>query len=138
MREPSLQALKLKLLVSVANVQCSLVFTVQTNLLLVHHAFYIIIESDDLYEVNSEVVSVAARWKNLGLALRLDPDRLDVIEGENRRMEDCLTEVLSLWLKKMYDYERVGDPSWQLLARAVGDPVGGNNPALAEKIAKKM
>ena len=81
---------------------------------------------------------MAARWKNLGLALRLEPDKLDVIEGENKRMEDCLTQVLSLWLKKMYDYKRLGDPSWQLLARAVGDPVGGNNPALAEKIAKKI
>ena len=93
--------------------------------------------SDDLYEVKGEVVSVAARWKDLGLALRLEPDRLNVIEGENRRMDDCLTEVLSLWLKKMYDYERLGDPSWQLLARAVADPVGGNNPALAERIVKK-
>ena len=101
------------------------------------HITHVAVGSNDLYIVMTEVISVAARWKNLGLALILYPYKLDVVEGENRRMEDCLTQVLTLWLKKTYDYERFGDPSWQLLPRAVGDPVGGDNPALAEKIVKK-
>ena len=78
---------------------------------------------------------VAARWKDIGLALRLDPDKLDVIKTDHNNCKDCLTHMLSLWLKKSYNTERFGDPSWQLLARAVGDPAGGNNPALAEEMA---
>ena len=67
--------------------------------------------------------------------LRLDLSQLDVIETNHRNCVEYLTHMLSLWLKKSYNTGRFGDPSWQLLARAVGDPAGGNNPALAEKIA---
>ena len=78
------------------------------------------------------------RWKDIGLALlRLDPSKLDVIEMENKKLEECLTKVLTLWLKKTYNTEKFGEPSWKLLADAVSDPAGGNNPALALKITKK-
>ena len=77
---------------------------------------------------------VTARWKDIGLVLRLDLSQLDIIETNHRNCVDCLTHMLSLWLKKSYNTERFGDPSWQLLARAVGDPAGGNNRALAEEI----
>ena len=77
---------------------------------------------------------VTARWRHIGLALRLNPDQLDVIEKDNRDSSDCLTKMLTLWLKKNYNTERFGEPSWELLAAAVGDPAGGNNPALGEKM----
>ena len=73
----------------------------------------------------------------MGLALRLDPAQLSEIESDHGTVDDCLTEVLHLWLKKAYDSERFGDPSWTLLARAVGNPAGGNNKALAEMIHEK-
>ena len=93
---------------------------------------------DDLFDVKSKLAPVTARWKHIGLALRLDPSELKKIEKDNRdSVEDCLTEVLTLWLNKAYKYERFGEPSWELLARAVAHPAGGNNPALAEEIAKK-
>ena len=90
-----------------------------------------------MFDVKSELIPVATRWKHIGLALRLDPAQLDVIEMENKKVDDCLTKVLHLWLKKAYNSERFGEPSWTLLARAVGHPAGGNDRALAEKIAKK-
>ena len=62
---------------------------------------------------------------------------LKKIERENRDLEGCLTEVLTLWLKGNYNSERFGEPSWELLARAVADPAGGNNPALAEEITRQ-
>lgn len=92
-------------------------------------------ESDDLFAVKSKLVPVAARWKDLGLALGLDPNKLDIIEGENKKMEQCLSQVLHLWLNQLYDTKKFGEPSWQLLATAVADPNGGNSPALADKIA---
>ena len=32
--------------------------------------------------------------------------------------------------------ERFGEPTWRRLVEAVKDKVGGNNPALAQKIAR--
>ena len=93
--------------------------------------------TDDLFDVMSELLPVVARWKGIGLALRLDPSQLDEIESDNRNSNECLIRVLTLWLNKAYNTERFGEPSWKLLARAVAHPAGGNNPALAEKIAKK-
>ena len=92
---------------------------------------------DDLFDVKRELLPVAARWKDIGLALRLNPSQLDEIESNNRNASDCLTKVLTLWMKKAYNTERFGEPSWELLIAAVADPAGGDNPALAEKIAKK-
>ena len=94
-------------------------------------------EIGDLFEVKGKLLPVTERWKHIGLALRLDPSELKKIERENRdNLEDCLTEVLTLWLNKAYVTEKFGEPSWELLARAVGHPAGGNNPALAEDIHK--
>ena len=90
-----------------------------------------------MFDVKSELIPVATRWKYIGLALRLDPAQLSIIESDHGRVDDRLTEVLHLWLKKGYDTEKFEEPSWTLLARAVGHPAGGNNRALAERIANK-
>ena len=50
---------------------------------------------DDLYDVKRELLPVAARWKDIGLALGLGSSELDEIENDS---SDCLTEVLTLWL----------------------------------------
>ena len=61
-----------------------------------------------MFDVRSELEPVAARWKHVGLALRLDPGTLDVIERDGRESSDCLTKVLALWLKRNYKIERFG------------------------------
>ena len=81
---------------------------------------------------------MAHRWKNIGLALRLDLSLLERIRQKNRDdAEACLLDVLAEWLKKAYNTARFGDPSWKLLVEAVAHPAGGNNCSLAEHIAKK-
>ena len=90
-----------------------------------------------MFDVKRELWPVTARWKDIGLALRLNPDKLDEIERDNRNSSDCLTKVLTLWLKKNYNTKRFGEPSWELLAAAVADPCGGNDSALAEVITGK-
>ena len=92
---------------------------------------------DDLFDVKTELMPVAARWKDLGLALRLNPYKLDEIEADNKKVGDSLTEVLKLWLNKSYNAKKFGEPSWHRLAEAVGHASGGNNPALAEKLHTK-
>ena len=104
-----------------------------TALLEFFNLLIVFIGIDDLFDVMSPVI---ARWKHIGLALRLDPSKLDEIEKENKEL--CLTKVLTLWLKRTYNTERFGKPSWKLLADAVHHHAGGNNPALALKITKNM
>ena len=100
------------------------------------HDLLFCIGSDDLFDIYSELLPVASKWKNIGLALRLTPNSLNTI-GAKENVTDCLLEVLTQWLKKTYNVERFGEPSWKLLVKAVSDPAGGNDRALAENIAKK-
>ena len=51
--------------------------------------------------------------------------------------EECLEASLKEWLRKAYDTAQHGVPSWERLVAAVANPVGGDNPALAENIAKR-
>ena len=92
---------------------------------------------DDLFEVNSELLPVASRWKNMGLALKLKPYVLNMIEKNHTDVESRLLDVLTEWLNKAYNTTRFGDPSWKLLVEAVTHSAGGNNRALAVTLAKK-
>ena len=79
-------------------------------------------------------MSINARYYNLGIELGLHPGTI----AENQLdLTKALTEVLLTWLKRQYDVEKHGHPTWQRLREAVGSPSGGDNPALAEKIAEK-
>ena len=92
----------------------------------------------DLFTVSSELHPVAHKWKRIGLALNLDLNLLERIRQRNHvDVGDYLSDILAEWLKKAYNTVRFGDPSWKLLVEAVAHPVGGNDCALAEKIAKK-
>ena len=86
--------------------------------------------------MKSQLEPVIDRWKHIGLALRLDPNQVKRIKKENSDLEDCLTEVLTLWLQKNYNTEKFGEPSWEMLVRAVGHRSGGNDPALAGEISR--
>ena len=78
---------------------------------------------------------MAYKWKDIGLALRLHPDILETIEADCHNSKRCLHKVLTEWLKKSYDTVRFGQPSWELLVKAVAHPAGGNDRALAERMA---
>ena len=98
---------------------------------------YIHADIDDLFDIQCELTDVTSRWKKLGGALRLRPGVLDVIEEDKRDSESRFTRVLTEWLQQNYNTDRFGKPSWKMLVDAVAHPVGGNNPALAIKIATK-
>ena len=84
-----------------------------------------------------ELVDVARNWKGIGEALRLKPIMLDSIEVDGKNEESRMNKVLTEWLKKSYNVSRFGLPSWKLLVAAVADPAGGNDRALAERIAQR-
>ena len=94
---------------------------------------------DDLADVMEAVVDIAAKWKSLGLALGIRPADLGAISSKHPNdPNECLTDVLHAWLQQQHcDTKKFCQPSWKLLCQAVHKRVGGNNPALARKIAEE-
>ena len=82
---------------------------------------------------------MAARWSDISFALYLPISQEEAIRKESRGDDSahCLRMVLSKWLRKSYNYDKYGLPTWRMLVKAVGDSFGGNDCALAETIANK-
>ena len=99
--------------------------------------FCVCADESHLFDIEDELMDVADRWKRIGRALRLRPPTLNQIEADQRNVADRLSAVLENWVKKNYDVERAGEPTWTLLVRAVSHPAGGGDCALALKIATK-
>ena len=89
---------------------------------------------DDLIDVKAKLVSVAPRWRDIGLVLGIADPKLATIEANKSDVKDKLMEMLRLWLNKAYNVEKHGEPTWQIVREAVKNPVGGECPALADKI----
>ena len=93
---------------------------------------------DDLVDVRSELIPVSARWKSIGIALRVNPNILDGITAKNfSDPPACLASLLDEWLKRSYNVKRFGEPTWQRLVEVVGHPAGGDNMVLAREIARR-
>ena len=70
--------------------------------------------------------------------MRLHPSKLATIESSHMfDNEACLSETLTEFLKKNYDHDKSGVPSWKLIVAAVAHQVGGRDKALALKLAKE-
>ena len=77
-------------------------------------------------------------WRDMCFALGLRPAIADTIAATCcGNPKQCLQEVMIKWLRKTYDVDRHGPPTWRTLVKAVSDKAGGDNPALAEGIAKE-
>ena len=78
-----------------------------------------------------------AKCYDIGSALKVKPSSLETIEKECvLDYNKALRRIITQWLKRNYDTERFGPPTWKVLVEAVKSPKGGDNVALAEKIAK--
>ena len=80
---------------------------------------------------------IAAKWRSIGIALRLNPHILDTVQADNDDSAACLRSVITEWLKRNYKLEKFGGPTWKQLVDAVRDPAGGVNVALAREIARR-
>ena len=87
-----------------------------------------------MIDVKVKVLPVAARWRDIGLVLGISDSKLETIEANKSDVRDRLTDMLRLWLKRAYNVEKYGEPSWQSLREAVRSPAGGDSPALADDI----
>ena len=93
---------------------------------------------DDTQDVYRAVLDLAGMWRDMCFALGLRPAIVDTISATCcGNPKQCLREVIIKWLRKTYDIDRHGPPTWRTLVKAVSDKAGGNNPALAEGIAKE-
>ena len=80
--------------------------------------------------------TLAAGFYSVGAALGLPPSELNKIRKNCRDgCDEALFQVIIAWLKQSYDMTRHGHPSWKKLVEAVASKAGGQNPALARKIA---
>ena len=92
------------------------------------------LDIEDLFDVKVKVLPVAARWRDIGLALGISDSKLETIEANKSDVRDRLTDMLRLWLNRAYNVEKYGEPSWQSLREAVRSPAGGDSPVTADKI----
>ena len=97
---------------------------------------FLLLDDHDFFTVYTELRSVAYKWREIGLALRLHPHTLEKISYYYtcKCVDDRLIEMLTVWLNKAYN---TAQPSWTLVVAAVAHPAGGDNRALAEHIANK-
>ena len=88
--------------------------------------------------MQSELIPVAAKWRSIGNALRLKHGVLENIHTKHSgNPDECLLNVVTEWLKRNYNMEKFGEPTWQWLVKAVDHPAGGANKALALEIATR-
>ena len=50
-------------------------------------------------------------------------------------MDQAFSEMLLVWLRHSYNVDKHRPPTWRRLVEAVDSDAGGNNHALAKKIA---
>jgi hypothetical protein len=85
----------------------------------------------DFFKVKTKISPLAHKWADIGKALGIYPNRIKQLSS--------LDDVLEDWLKQAhYNTDEHGLPTWETLAKAIRDPNGGNDPALADKIFPKV
>ena len=94
---------------------------------------------EDFYDVKRELTPVAARWKFIGAALGIPMRVLDNVESSHPgKVEKCLAEMVTTWLKKEHNMKRFGAPTWKKLIEVVAEPAAGNDAALARTISENL
>ena len=78
-----------------------------------------------------------ANCYKIGTWLKLTYSTLELIRAESPDHATAMVEIILNWLRGNYNTEMHGPPTWKMLVDAVRAPTGGNNTALAEKIASQ-
>ena len=84
--------------------------------------------------VKIALVEVRHRWNKVGSVLGLKDADIQVITQENQNdFDGCLNDMIAAWFAQSSE----ADPATlRKLVGAIATRTGGENPALAEKIAK--
>ena len=68
----------------------------------------------ELKDLLKELYTKASEWINIGVLLDIDPGRLDNIKADNHTVQNCLREMLRIWLTRLSP-----PPSWAAIAEAI-------------------
>ena len=96
-------------------------------------------ETDDLGCVVRVLhdAGVAVKWQSIGQTLTVHNDKLESIQKEFvHKTNFCLLHCIAAWLKgqKM----ETDSPSWSKVVQVIADPLGGDNPREACRVAAKV
>ena len=99
---------------------------------------HFLLVGEDHFDVLREMITVASSWKAIGRGLGINSGRLETIDKNNPgNSKECLSEMLTCWLKRNYNVERFGEPTWRAVVNVVAHPAAGDNCAHALSIARK-
>ena len=84
-----------------------------------------------------ELESMVSKWRTIGMALGLKQDILESIRHTEHSDQMQMTKMLTEWLRRNYDTQRFGMPTWKKLVEAIKARTGGGNTALTQRIAEK-
>ena len=59
----------------------------------------VVLKPKDIFSVQTHLWPARHEWRRIGMAVEIDPTTLEVIERENRRIDDCFSEMLIKWLR---------------------------------------
>ena len=94
------------------------------------------VAEDDLFHVYKEMIPLASEWQDITLAMGIKQSDIDTIHTQYPGLPyGCLKAALGKWLRKGYNVEKHGPPTWKKVVEVVADQAGGKNPAFAKKIA---
>ena len=102
-----------------------------------YHYCIFLIGEDNLLDVLDEMMPVVNSWKAIGRGLGIDSGHLGMIQKDNPGdSKECLSEMLTCWLKRNYNVEKFGEPTWRAVVKVVARPAAGDNCGLALNIAE--
>ena len=61
---------------------------------------HVALTSNNVKEVLNLTWTYRSRWRFVGIELGIDVNTLDAIERDHRKAEDCLTELITIWLRR--------------------------------------
>ena len=96
----------------------------------------ICIDISHLSELRLAVCSLNSRWYNIGISFGIPTNKLEEFRSKYRDPDRCLTCMLAEWVRNCN--QKHAPPTWRKLVIAVASRIGGDNPALARKIAMKQ
>ena len=79
------------------------------------------------------LLPLAAHWRNIGVLLGIKNDDLHIVNRNYTKEDDCLREMLSLWLKVKNPL-----PTWSTLADAVEQYDPAKAQEIRDSIASKL
>ena len=73
------------------------------------------------------------RWQFIATVLGISSRIKDA--GSENQQEECMDDDIHTWLRRAHNEKKHGPPTWSKLVEAIGDDIGGQDPAYAMKIA---